>query len=219
MKLAHAIFDLDGTLLDSQNIWDNLAVEYLSRFSIAIPANLQETLGKMSLSQSARYFQEELGVPHQPEEILTSFGEMIGAAYRHSLPLKEGAAEFLHRLHRQGTRLCIATASAPEAAHLALTRLGVRSCFAFILTCEQVGAAKDKPIIYLEAARRLGASPADTMVFEDSLFCIRTAKGAGFPVAGVEDKSHRRDQEAIRALADWYLPAYAEPYILPFLED
>ena len=115
-----------------------------------------------------------------------------------------GLAALLARLADSGISCCIATASEAFQARSAMERLGLWPHFRFAVSCVQYGG-KTRPDIYLEAARRLGTAPAETVVFEDALHAARTAHEAGFRVCGVWDASAEEDQAALKALADWYV--------------
>ena len=158
----------------------------------------------MSLHQAARYYQTEYGVTQSIDEIMDGVNAMLERYYRFEVPLKPGVAELLERLRQDGVKLCIATATDRHLVEAALDRCGVLSCFGAIFTCNEVGHGKDEPDIFEEALRFLGTEKAETVVFDDALYAVRTAKEAGFPVAAVYD-SHERSQAEVRARSDLYL--------------
>ena len=204
MRIRGAIFDVDGTLLDSMFIWDTIGEAYLRSIGYQPKENLNETFKNMSLHQAARYYQTEYGVTQSIGEIMDGVNAMLERYYRFEVPLKPGAAELLERLRQNGVKLCIATATDRHLVEAALDRCGVLSCFGEIFTCNEVGHGKDEPDIFEEALRFLGTEKAETVVFDDALYAVRTAKEAGFPVAAVYD-SHEKAQDQIRMLADVYL--------------
>ena len=204
MRIRGAIFDVDGTLLDSMFIWDTIGEAYLRSIGYQPKENLNETFKNMSLHQAARYYQTEYGVTRSIDEIMDGVNAMLERYYRFEVPLKPGVAELLERLRQGGVRLCIATATDRHLVEAALDRCGVLSCFGEIFTCNEVGHGKDEPDIFEEALRFLGTEKAETVVFDDALYAVRTAKEAGFPVAAVYD-SHEKAQDQIRMLADVYL--------------
>ena len=204
MRIRGAIFDVDGTLLDSMFIWDTIGETYLRSIGYQPKENLNETFKNMSLHQAARYYQTEYGVTQSIDEIMDGVNAMLERYYRFEAPLKPGAAELLERLRQSGVRLCIATATDRHLVEAALNRCGVLSCFGEIFTCNEVGHGKDEPDIFEAALRFLGTEKSETVVFEDSLYAIRTAKETGFPVAAVYD-SHEKEQDKVRLLADIYL--------------
>ena len=204
MKIRGAIFDVDGTLLDSMFIWDTIGETYLRSIGYQPKENLNETFKNMSLHQAARYYQTEYGVTQSIDEIMDGVNAMLERYYRFEVPLKPGVAELLERLRQDGVRLCIATATDRHLVEAGLDRCGVLSCFGEIFTCNEVGHGKDEPDIFEAALRFLGTEKSETVVFEDSLYAIRTAKETGFPVAAVYD-SHEKEQDKVRLLADIYL--------------
>ena len=204
MRIRGAIFDVDGTLLDSMFIWDTIGETYLRSIGYQPKENLNETFKNMSLHQAARYYQTEYGVTLSIDEIMDGVNAMLERYYRFEVPLKPGAAELLEWLRQDGVRLCIATATDRHLVEAGLDRCGVLSCFGEIFTCNEVGHGKDEPDIFEEALRFLGTEKAETVVFDDALYAVRTAKEAGFPVAAVYD-SHEKAQDQVQALADVYL--------------
>ena len=204
MRIRGAIFDVDGTLLDSMFIWDTIGETYLRSIGYQPKENLNETFKNMSLHQAARYYQTEYGVTRSIDEIMDGVNAMLERYYRFEVPLKPGVAELLERLRQSGVRLCIATATDRHLVEAALDRCGVLSCFGEIFTCNEVGHGKDEPDIFEEALRFLGTRREETLVFDDALYAVRTAKEAGFPVAAVYD-SHERSQAEVRARSDLYL--------------
>ena len=204
MRIRGAIFDVDGTLLDSMFIWDTIGETYLRSIGYQPKENLNETFKNMSLRQAARYYQTEYGVTLSIDQIMDGVNAMLERYYRFEVPLKPGAAELLERLRQNGVKLCIATATDRHLVEAALDRCGVLSCFGEIFTCNEVGHGKDEPDIFEEALRFLGTRREETLVFDDALYAVRTAKEAGFPVAAVYD-SHERSQAEVRARSDLYL--------------
>ena len=206
MDKQFAIFDMDGTLIDSMVFWKNLAWEYLSgRGLTQIPGDLPERIRSMTMSQSAELFKREFGLTGDPQAQMNA---MMEAHYRRDIPLKSGGGEYLRDLHRRGVRMCVA--SAEHLMARCLTRLGVREYFEFLLSCETVGAGKESPLVYHEAAARLGASPGEIAVYEDALYAVQTAKDAGFYVVGVHDDSAAWSWQTIAALADEIIVNWGE---------
>lgn len=198
MDKKYAIFDMDGTLVDSMIFWKDLASEYLRSKGVdSIPADILERIKPMTMSQSAALFQAEFSLSGNIEAEMNA---MMDAHYRNDIPLKPGVAEYLHALHKHGVRMCVASATAEHLMAACLGRLGVLRCFDFLLSCETVGAGKRSPLVYHEAARRLGADAAETAVYEDALYAVQTAKNAGFYVVGVHDEC--ADWDAVKSIAD-----------------
>lgn len=204
MKMKGAVFDMDGTLLDSMGIWDSLGERYLDSLGIQPHENLKETLRTMSLQQSAHYLQKEYGLKKTTEEIMRELNRLLEDFYRFEAPLKPGVQKLLAWLKANSVKLCLATATDRFLTEAALKRCGILPYFEEIFTCEEVGAGKDEPRIFETALDFLKTEKAETVVFEDALYAIETAKKAGFPVAAVYDR-YEKDQKKVRELADVYL--------------
>ena len=204
MRMRGAIFDVDGTLLDSMFIWDTIGETYLRSIGYEPRENLNEVFKNMSLLQAARYYQTEYGVTLCIDELMNGVNAMLEQYYRFEAPLKPGVAELLAWLQKNGVKLCVATATDRYLVEAALERWGVLSCFGRIFTCGEVGHGKDEPHIFEEALRFLGTKKSETVVFDDALYAVRTAKGADFPVAAVYDV-HEKAQNELRALSTIYL--------------
>lgn len=207
--ITGAIFDVDGTLLDSMSIWDTVGEDYLRSIGYRPREDLNEAFKDMSLDQAARYYRTEYGVRLSVEEITAGVNAMLEDFYRHKAALKPGAGEFVRALSHCGVRLCIATATDRYLVEAALERCGVLSCFERIFTCGEVGHGKDEPDIFEAALRFLGTERSKTVVFEDALYAVQTAKEAGFRVAAVYD-IHEKKQAEVRRLADLYLENFEQ---------
>ncbi|HBR01373.1 MAG TPA: hypothetical protein DD738_02045 [Ruminiclostridium sp.] len=210
MKLKGAIFDMDGTLIDSMPVWDGMGSEFLRQKGCIPEAGLDAKIGEMSMSQSAEYFIKNYRLGESVDEIIDQLNNRIAWHYRVSIPLKPGVERFLERLRKSRVKMCVATATDISLASPALKRLGIIDYFEDIITCNQLGIAKDDPAFFLETLKRIDTPIAETMVFEDALYAIKSAKAAGFTVAGVYDSSMEADSKKIASLADIYLNSYDE---------
>lgn len=200
MDKRFAIFDMDGTLIDSMPFWKDLASEYLNSKGVKqIPTDISEQIKPMTMSESAALFRQEFGLSGDPESEMNA---MMDNHYRKDIPLKSGVRECLQKLHRSGVRMCVASATAEHLMESCLSRLGVRNYFEFLLSCETVGAGKRSPLVYHESAKRLNAAPEDIAVYEDALYAVQTAKGAGYYTVGVYDDSAAGNWASIEKLAD-----------------
>lgn len=204
MKPAAMIFDLDGTLLDSMYIWKEAPLELVRRHGANPPPDLADALTEMGRREAADYLIQTFSLTAKPEELMAEINDIVTAEYLEKVPLKPGVSGLLPRLKKAGCPLCIATASEAFQAQKALERLGMWKYFDFAVSCIQYGG-KTTPAVYLEACRRMRTQPEETVVFEDALHAAKTAKKAGFLVAGVYDASAERDQEELASIADWYI--------------
>ncbi len=205
MNFKGAIFDLDGTLLDSMPFWETLGSEYLKAKGIIPRENVDRTLKTMSLQQGARYLKREFSIPGSEDEIIDEIVAMIEDIYLSKVPLKAGALPLLERLYEEKVRMCIATATENSLAKAALERLGALRYFDFILTCFDTGMGKDRQEFFLKALELLNTPKEETIVFEDALYAIKSAKAAGLLVVAVYDESFHEEREEIRVISDFYL--------------
>ena len=204
-----AIFDVDGTLLDSMSVWANIGADYLRFLGYEPRENLNETFKSMSLYQAACYYQSEYGVTLSTEEIIAGVNDRIGQFYRERAGLKPGVAGFLRQLREKGVKMCIATATDRPLVEAALERCGVLAYFSDIFTCFSVGHGKDEPVIYRTALEHLQTARAKTIVFEDALYAARTARRDNIVTAAVYD-AYEKHQAELRAAADLYITDFTD---------
>ena len=211
MDKRFAIFDMDGTLVDSMVYWKHLAAEFLESKGVreVSPAVL-EKIKPMTMTESAALFIREYGLPGTAEGVAAEMNAMMDEHYRRDIPLRPGVFAYLEGLRRRGVAMCVASATAEELMEACLTRLGVAQHFSFLLSCEEVGTGKNRPDVFWEAARRLGAQPKDIAVYEDALYAADTAKQAGFYTIAVWDDSNQSQWETLTALADETIPDWQE---------
>ena len=199
-----AIFDFDGTLLDSMFIWDTFGEDYLRTLGKEPKENLTETFKTFTLEQAAEYYREHYGVTLSVEEIVDGVNDMVAEIYRTKVTLKDGVRAFLEGLRAQDVKMCVATVTDRAIVEDVLNRLGIRDFFVEILTCAEVGCNKETPHIYLAALEVLGTKKDETVVFEDALHALITAKKDGFKVAAVYDR-HERNQTQMKENGDYYI--------------
>lgn len=204
-----AIFDMDGTLLDSMFIWDTAGELYLRSLGIEPQKNLNETIKAMSLSQAACYYRSEYGVTRSVGEIIDGVNAMVEHYYRDEVQPKQGLVYFLNLLKAKNVRMCVATATDRYLVEAALERCGIRDYFSEIFTCTSVGHGKDEPVIYQKAMEHLGTDRSDTVIFEDALYAVKTAKNDGFITVAVRDP-YERNQIELKAHSDFYLTDYSD---------
>lgn len=209
MKLEGAIFDLDGTLLDSMPAWNNAGPDYLRSLGIEPEKNLGARVRKMSLYQAACLFRDEYGVQKNTDEIMLGIDRVIEEFYFRRVQAKPGTAEFLERLKNDGVKMCVATATDSHLVKAALDKTGLSGYFGRIFTCTEIGHGKDEPDIFNTALEYLGTDKKNTMIFEDALFAVETAKRAGFKVCAVYDALEGQP-ERLKALADYYIQSFAD---------
>ena len=212
MRLQSAIFDMDGTLLDSMFIWDDLGPGMLRAQGITPEADLPEKLKVLTLRQGAAYCKKRYALPQSVEEIVSLIEGRVEKFYKEEVQAKPGVAKFLSLLKMEGVWMYVATATDRHLAQAALRHAGIDGYFRGMITCQDVGAGKDSPEIYERAMRRLQSNKRDTVIFEDALHAIETAKAAGFRVCGVYDPYAEAEQDKIRALSDYYIRSFEDMF-------
>ncbi|MDO4531468.1 MAG: HAD family phosphatase [Bacillota bacterium] len=209
--MKYIIFDLDGTLIDSMPVWRGTGSGFLQRHHFPVPENLMDVVKTQTIWQTAAWFRSDLGVPMEETEIVNEIVASVVEAYRHTIPLKEGAKEYLEKMALEGVRMCILTASEAEYIYPALERLDILKYFDHILTCTELNAYKDDGKAYLVAMEKMGGTMAETVVFEDAYYAVKGAKSAGFSVYAVLDEAVRKDDiEKIKETADFCFHTYKE---------
>lgn len=209
-NIQGAVFDLDGTLLDSMHVWQDVDRKFFLKRGIPMPPDYAAAIQALDLLGAARYTRERFCLPEPLESLIAEWLEMVGEEYRLRVALKPHAKELLLKLHGRGIRLGIATSSSKELFLPALERLGVRSLFSAFTETGETGKSKRFPDVYLKTAEKLGVAPADCAVFEDILEGILSAKSGGFYAVAVYEPTSEKDEAALKGAADLYLPSFAD---------
>ena len=212
MRLQSAIFDLDGTLLDSTGFWDVFSHEMLHIPQGQPCPDLRPHFRRRTPREAAEACKAAFGFPQSVEELEQLFTDRVLDFYLNEVKAKPHVKEFLSLLKMEGVWMYVATEAERDMATKALRQTGLLDYFRGVLTCRDIGHDKSSPEIYESCMRRLRSNKRDTVVFEDSLRGIRTAKGAGFRVAAVYDPASEKDAEEIKSLADYYITDYGEMY-------
>jgi len=210
MRLQGAIFDLDGTLLDSMGIWKGLGVDLLRSLGQEPDPAAEERAKSMSAHQCAHFYCQWYKLPQKPEELEAMVDQRVGRFYAEEVQAKPDVEKFLSILKMEGVWMYVATATDRVHVEAALKHTGLLHYFRGIMTCREAGAGKESPAVYEKSLTRLRCRKEDCVVFEDSLYAIRTAREAGFRVAAVYDPASQADWEEIRGLADYEIRSYGE---------
>lgn len=201
-QMHYAILDLDGTILDSMKSWKNVTRDYLASLGITAAPDIREQVKRRTSKETAHYLQECYHVAKTESEIIHGLHEVIEKKYQDAIPLKVSGEKILHFLKMHEIPFCAATSTDRHMVEAALKRLGIFDDFSFILTCSEVGKGKYYPDIFLRSMEKLGGSLTDTVVFEDALHCVKTAKQAGFKVVGIYEEVDCEDWDEICSLCD-----------------
>jgi HAD superfamily hydrolase (TIGR01509 family) len=202
------VFDLDGVLLDSEQLWDEAREQLARERGGRWHENAQRDMMGMSSLEWSRYMHDVIGLPEPPEEISREVVERMAKLYREHLPVIPGAREAVERLAARRP-LALASSSNRELIDLALELLGVARLFKATVSSEEVPRGKPAPDVYLEAARRLGIDPTHAAAIEDSENGIRAAKAAGMRVIAIPNRHFPPAEDAL-AQADVVLRSLEE---------
>ena len=209
-NMRGAVFDMDGTILDSMGMWQDIDRRYLARFGKEAPADLQRRIEGFSVPETARYFKEAFGIPDGTDEIIAAWNEMAREEYLFRLQLKPGAEAYLRSLHERGILLGIATTNYRDLTEGCLRRLGILDLFTAVVTSGEIEKGKPDPEIFLKAAQAMGLSPGDCLVFEDLPAGLLAGKRAGMRTVAVYDRAAAAVDAEKRAMADAYAASWEE---------
>jgi HAD superfamily hydrolase (TIGR01509 family) len=206
-----AIFDLDGTLIDSMPVWESIDIELLTARGVEFdPVATTEATKALSIAEAVQYWRDHFGITDSVESIKAEVDARIAHAYATTIPLKAHVHEYLDHLKQQGVRMCIATSSGLEQVEIVMRRLDLWDRFEFVLSAPLVGRGKEFPDVYLEAARRFGAKPEECTVYEDTLAAVKTAAKAGFHTVGVADSCGAAAAKQISDAAECYILDFSQ---------
>lgn len=205
------IFDLDGTLIDSMQVWYDVDRNFLLENGVENPPReVSEKVKRMTVEQSSAFFIEQFNLKCSQEYVINRIEELVRFEYEERIPLKPHAVELLDFLDKRGIPYGIATATYNSLATAVLKRLGLYQRMKFLLTDREYPRGKKFPDIFMGAAEILGAAPEEILVAEDSLHSVKTAKNAGFVTAAVYDKSSEPDRAELEKTADYYFTSLKE---------
>ena len=204
-NIKAAIFDLDGTLIDSMSLWDQIDIDYLGSKNIAVPSNLNDEISHLSFNQVALYFKETFSLEDSLDEIKDTWNSMAHTHYSSNIHLKKGVLQFLQFLKESNIKIGLATSNSTELLEASLKFNNIYDYFDEITITDEVGIGKHEPDVYLLAAKKLKVKPEDCIVFEDILPAVKGAKKAGMKVIAVEDERSISDQAEIIKNADNYI--------------
>ena len=212
--ITAAIFDMDGTILDSSPMWAQVSPRLLRQLGVEPKESIFHDMLPLGMREFAPFLKQDYSLPQPVEELAAAIEDMVRVYYEEESRLKPGALEFLRVLKAAGVPVVLATATDRHLVEPALRLTGVWELFDAVYTCTEVGRGKYDPLIYRLAA---GSSPkATTWIFEDALYAIATARADGFPVCAVADGESAFQWEEIQALANCSLERLSDWRKLPF---
>ena len=205
-----AIFDMDGTVLDSMNQWRSLNLRYAETLGIPLTEENRREIYQLSGSQFVRYFKEKFGVETDIKGIVDNAYTAMREFYTNGLPEKPGAKDYLRRLGEAGVMRVIATATPTDLAEIALETSGLAPYFDLVTTTRMIGIEKYKAEFWHEVAHRAGGEAADCVVYEDAVYAMQGARLAEMDVIGIEDDTNENERETMREICAQVVGHYEE---------
>lgn len=207
-NIKAAIFDLDGTLVDSMWVWEQIDIDYLSEHGHAVPKNLSDEITHLSFTQTAEYFKNRFLLEDTIENIITTWNTMAYYHYLNNVKLKPGVLEYLIHLKERGIKIALATSNSPTLLEATLKSNKIYHLFDCITTTDEVKRNKNYPDIYLLSAEKLNVAPKECIVFEDIIAAVNGAKLAKMKVVAVYDKYSEHQKDTLQSTADKYIYDY-----------
>lgn len=205
MAIKGAIFDMDGTLLDSMYVWIDIGARFLAEKGFTASDEDKKILNTMLLKGQSEYFREHFGFTQSVDEIIEEINKFVERYYFDEVLVKPGIPELLETLKDRNVKMCVATASDRYLVEAALERNGILKYFDRIFTCNEFDCDKSIPLIFDTALEFLGTEKSETYVFEDTLTSVKTVKAAGYPLVAIRDKWSEKNKKIISELADFYV--------------
>lgn len=206
-----AIFDLDGTLIDSMGIWRRLLPEFLKERGLVAPDDMLQRVAFMTLTQSSEYVASHFSqLSMSGKQIKDIWTSTVYEEYSKKIKLKAGAMPFLKKLKDHNIKIAVATACSKKLAEVCLKNNDVLPLIDVITYAEDVGCGKDSPKVYLECLKQLDCKPQDAVLFEDIPMAIKTAGSIGLKTIIIEDKSASAYREELKRTAYKYILDFTE---------
>lgn len=203
-NIRGAIFDIDGTILDTMGAWDSTGEKLLKRFGKVPEENLHQILFPLTMEETAKYLIENYDLPMSAAQVVEEINQIMIDFYRDDAQIKNDMLTLIKEFKRAGIPMAVATTTDREAFMPAFERLSLTQYFDGIFTCSEVGYSKEHPHIFREALKVLNTPAEHTYVFEDGLFSAETASREGLKIVGVYDDSSAEKWENLKVLSEKY---------------
>ncbi len=210
MNITGAIFDLDGTVLDSMHYFKPMGLKIMHRYKLKNPKH--EDFYALSLHEMGEVLKNKYGMADSVQEFVDYTNSLVESAFFNEIKPKPSVEIFLSNLKQNNVKMAIATLSDRYLVEAALKRCGLIDYFSAIFCCGEVGVGKKSPKVYQLAMEHLGTELCDTWVFEDSHYAAVTAKNAGFKLAGIADDSAKKYRREMKKISDVFIDDYSKAY-------
>lgn len=204
------IFDCDGTLLDSLDMWGQLEADMCERAGVELTKELGDLLTTLTLPESAAWFHQQ-GYLGSAQEVADEMYAYLMDYYEHRAQAKPGAVELVRSLHERGVKLTLASSTPHAQLEAAVRGMGLQDCFMAIVSTDDVGAPKRQPKIYEHCRQIMGTSLEDTWGVEDATYALCTLKEAGYKAVGIFDRDVSGTWDDISRLADIAIRSWSDP--------
>ncbi|MCD8390606.1 MAG: HAD family phosphatase [Firmicutes bacterium] len=205
-----AIFDIDGTILNSMTMWIDVTTKFLSDFDVYLTPRQCEIFQTMTLEESLPMIRDKYDIKMSEEEIRGEFKRLVTDEYKTTVQAKPYAAEYVKKLYADGVKIAVATSGYEDLWRPAFERFGIDGCVSAAAYSAEVGVNKSNPDVYLLAAKRIDVEPSDCVVFEDIVPGINGAKKGGFKTCAVWDSSNENQTAELKRDADRYIKSFKE---------
>lgn len=205
-----AIFDVDGTILDSMSVWQKVDEIFFSRHGLALTNDYSKKISTMGFVAAAEYTVKTFEINKTASQVIKEWNEIAEEEYKNDVMLKPHVKEYLKFIYNRNVKICIATASDPNIFVPALKRHGIYDMFENTTTLNEVKKQKGFPDIYFKAAEKNNSDVENCIVFEDLFVCVKAAKAGGFFTVGVADEHSITDRVKIKAASDIFIDDYKE---------
>lgn len=210
MNIEGAIFDLDGTVVDSLYVWNKVDIDFFKKRGMEVPKGYSEKIKSMSFLETAKYTKEEFHINESVEEIIDEWYNMAFHEYSNNVKLKANIKKYLKHLKKNKVKIGLATASPKILFEAALKNNEVYDYFDAFTSGSEVKRSKNFPDIYFLTAEKLNVKPEKCIVFEDIYVGIKGAKAAGMKAYGVFDKHSQNEKDKIKEISDGYIFDFLE---------
>ena len=204
------IFDMDGTLIDSNGIWKDVDTAFLAKRGLPYTRAYYEGVAHTIFPLAAKFTKEFCHLPESEEAIMAEWMDMAGDLYGTSVPVKPGVRAYLEKLRDAGERMMVVTSAVPVHCRTALTHLGLMPYFERIVFAQELHREKKDPALWRLAAETAGVSPEDCTLYDDSVEACRGAKAAGMHTVGVADPYFASTADEMARTCDRYISSFGE---------